>query len=104
MIARTKQFNNLSCFTDSTLTISLIKTEDITFHRYAVVIKSIRNLLKLIPNVTITHILREGNSVADYLAKKGAQCACNLKILDSPLPEIKHLLLGDALEVQHMRL
>ncbi|KAL6494820.1 hypothetical protein OROGR_031620 [Orobanche gracilis] len=45
--------------------------------------------------VRLEHILREGNTVADFLAKEGARDSCRLKCWDSPPGAAASLLADD---------
>ncbi|KAJ1381468.1 Reverse transcriptase-like [Sesbania bispinosa] len=72
---------------------------------HELVVSDIRDLLSRSWTLTITHLLREGNELADRLAKKGATCGdSNLQILETPYPELNPILLVDALGLQHLRL
>ncbi|KAJ1410047.1 ribonuclease H [Sesbania bispinosa] len=47
-------------------------------------------------NVTIKHILREGNSSTNFLAKRGVWCASSFVFLEDPPSELETLLAADA--------
>ncbi|CAN1344914.1 Putative ribonuclease H protein At1g65750, partial [Linum perenne] len=56
---------------DSRVTIALIYGVDNTLHQHASEVSSIRALLQRDWEVTISHVYREGNYAADYLADIG---------------------------------
>ncbi|KAJ1380966.1 Ribonuclease H domain [Sesbania bispinosa] len=88
-IAWDRKYMRIKCYTDSTHAIDLIS----------------KDLLSKGWSATITHLLREGNEVADSLAKKGAAGGdTNLQILETPFAELNSFLLVDALGIQHLRL
>ncbi|XP_024630825.2 uncharacterized protein [Medicago truncatula] len=61
----------LVCYSDSLLSISLITGHASNLHVYAVLIQDIKDLLSS-RSFTIHHCLREGNQCTDYMAKIGA--------------------------------
>ncbi|KAI0516512.1 hypothetical protein KFK09_009188 [Dendrobium nobile] len=62
---------NVNIEVDSTLVIHIISNNDVCFPQDFYTIKKIRMTLSLL-NVTISHIYREGNACADWLANFGA--------------------------------
>ncbi|KAJ1425151.1 Ribonuclease H-like superfamily [Sesbania bispinosa] len=100
----TGKFINLACASDSPHAIHLIKEEEITYHKHDSIITKIRDLLNRDWNVTLTHILREGNAAADYLAKNGVNSAGqHLQILEFPLPGMGPVLISNAMSAVHQR-
>ncbi|KAF1863218.1 hypothetical protein Lal_00014677, partial [Lupinus albus] len=47
--------------------------------------------------ISINHILREGNSCADFLAKKGATSTYTFTILEYVPSKLKHMLFSNAI-------
>lgn len=74
----------LICESDSMEVIEIIKVADVKFHTYAWSINGIRNLLTRDWRVDITHELREGIQVADFLAKMGAKNGHPCSALEEP--------------------
>lgn len=52
--------------------VRLVAKVPVMFHPYATVIGAIQSLQRREWEVTFTHVLREGNAVADVFAKLGA--------------------------------
>lgn len=63
---------NLICYTNSLNVITLIREQLPPFHKYAVIVQDIHDLLQRNWEVVIRHTLREGNQCADFMAKMGA--------------------------------
>ena len=68
LLAKEKNVADLVCYSDSMRCINLIKGPAMKFHNYVVLIQDIKELFVHV-NVTICHILREGNQCANFLAK-----------------------------------
>jgi ribonuclease HI len=75
----------LVCYSDSLLTVNLIKEDLNHYHVYAVLIQNIKDLMDS-RNFTLHHSLREGNKCADFMAKLGVSTDVELS-LHSSLPE-----------------
>ncbi|XP_045810247.1 uncharacterized protein LOC123904656 [Trifolium pratense] len=73
------------------------------FHCYDAVIANIQDLLKLDWEVSLLHTLREGNACTNFLTKLGSKNDTKLSIWDSPLEDMKDLLLSNALRVAYPR-
>jgi ribonuclease HI len=95
LLANNMGFTELTCYTDSLTCIGLIHGEASPYHVYAVLIRSIKDLLSQ-STVTLCHTLREGNQCADFLAKRGACSNDQLKIHTSPPDGLLTLLHADA--------
>ncbi|CAN1743736.1 Putative ribonuclease H protein At1g65750 [Linum perenne] len=70
-IAWDNGFRRVDARTDSQAIFTLIREDRSATHQHAVDIDKLRELLQRDWEVTISHIYREGNSVADYLATLG---------------------------------
>jgi ribonuclease HI len=88
-------FTELTRYTDSLTCISLIQGKPSSYHVYAVLIQSIKDILSQ-SIVILCHTLREDNQCADFLAKLGASSNDNLKIHTSPPDDLLNLLHVDA--------
>jgi ribonuclease HI len=84
-------YEEVACYTDSLLTVKLIKEDLNQFHVYAVLIQNIKDLL-ISRNYSLHHSLREGNQCADWLAKLGASNDVALAIHTSPPERLLPLL------------
>ncbi|XP_057429441.1 uncharacterized protein LOC130722649 [Lotus japonicus] len=85
------------CFSDSMLAISLVRDPPSQFHVFAVLVNNICALLRRDWEVRVEHILREGNSCADFLAKAGAMQDQSFYMVHHPLPGMESLLLADSM-------
>ncbi|XP_024630775.1 uncharacterized protein [Medicago truncatula] len=83
-------YKKLMCYSDSLHVVQLVSTDTPRFHHYANILKLIGNYLAKDLTVTIYHILREGNSCADVLAKLGLMVH-NILSRSMNLPLIYHL-------------
>jgi ribonuclease HI len=80
---------------DSQLALQLVKHGCGPFHASRAVVTLIKEVLDRDWVVILEHTLREGNAVADLLAKMGAHAASRLQVLDSPPPAALPLLADD---------
>lgn len=64
----------------------------------------IKRLMRIVWDCSLQHILREGISCADFLAKKGPSSQERLVILEEPPSGMQQLLLADALGVRFTRI
>jgi len=90
--------DDLACYSDSLLSINLIKGDTPHYHVYAVLIKNIKDILAT-NNFTVYHTLREGNQSADFMAKLGAASNANFFIHSAPPQDLLLLLRSDASRV-----
>ncbi|XP_057449021.1 uncharacterized protein LOC130740433 [Lotus japonicus] len=91
-------FRQVICQSDSTEALALVLGVPPPRHRYAALIWSIKDLLSREWEVSMTHMLREGNSCADFLAKYGAMQDEPLVLPQEPLPGMTQLLFWDSVE------
>lgn len=63
---------DLICYNDSTLAIHLINEDLNHWHHYASIIANIKNLVERNWRIRFDHTMREANSAADLMAKRGA--------------------------------
>jgi ribonuclease HI len=89
---------DLICYSDSLLSVTLISAEVSKFHAYAVLIQDIKDILAT-RNYTIHHTLREGNYCADFMAKLGATSDIELCVHSSPPHDLLGMLRNDAMGV-----
>jgi len=96
LLATEMGLQELVCYTDSLLSISLITGHASNFHVYAVLIQDIKDLLSS-TNFTIHHCLREGNQCADYMAKLGANSNDDLAYHATPPSDLLPLIRSDSM-------
>lgn len=66
-------YSKISCYTDSKEVIRLLGMNIPSSHRLAATSKNIHYTCKIFQEWTIAHIIREGNQVADSLARRGSK-------------------------------
>lgn len=89
-------YRKVVCFFDSMLAIGLVCAPPQQFHVFAVLIRNICDLVKRSWKVRIEHILCEGNSSADFLAKVDVRQELDFLLVQDPPPGIEGLLLADS--------
>lgn len=82
-------------FSDSRHALNVVMQGCGSFHAHAAVFELIRELMDKDWQVRFEHILREGNAVADVLAKDGASGNSRFRFLASPPPAAIPLLAED---------
>ncbi|XP_057419022.1 uncharacterized protein LOC130713254 [Lotus japonicus] len=97
-------YRQVDLFSDSLLALGLIMDLHPVFHRYAAIIGRIKTLLQRSWQVRCQHILREGNSVADFLAKYGASAQSAFLVWASPLQSLVPMLRADQVGTEFMRI
>lgn len=94
IVARNHDFNNIVAETDSeAVAQTLNKEED---HSLNTLIADCRDLLGHFQNAEVTHVYREGNQCADYLANLAQSAHWGTSLLDSPPDGILNLLHRDS--------
>ncbi|KAK7243101.1 hypothetical protein RIF29_37886 [Crotalaria pallida] len=87
------------CFSDSLDALRLVENNLGIFHLYASILRVIY-AYKLRPwELSFKHILHEGNTCADILAKSGASCSALMTILNAPPAALGSSLLAVAMGV-----
>ncbi|RYR16350.1 hypothetical protein Ahy_B04g073348 [Arachis hypogaea] len=94
---------NMVVESDSAAAIKFINHGCPPAHPCAPLIQDIRTLALRFQHITWNHALREANSVADLLAKKGQDLALGLHLFDKAPPDISYALLGDSLGTLRIR-
>jgi ribonuclease HI len=95
-LAVSLNYEELVCYSDSLLTVNLIKEDVSQFHVYVVIIQDIKDILSS-RNFSLHHSLREGNQCADFMAKLGASTDDVLTIHPTPPEGLLTLLRSDEL-------
>ncbi|CAL1409622.1 unnamed protein product [Linum trigynum] len=81
--------------TDSQLATQLVKNRMDPLHPYAALLTAIRRKISQDWVVSLVHVYREGNRVADWLSKHSLVYPFGMHELDSPPPELLPLLQDD---------
>jgi ribonuclease HI len=102
ILAINLNYEGVTCYSDSLLTVNLIKEDLNHFHVYAVLIQNIKDLLSS-RNFSLHHSLRQGNQCADFLAKLGASNDVDLAIHSNPPEGLPPLLQSDELGTLFLR-
>ncbi|RYR78427.1 hypothetical protein Ahy_A01g003230 [Arachis hypogaea] len=96
-IAATHGYTNLVVASDSAAAINFIKHGCSPTHHCAPLVQDIRNLAARLQQTSWIHALREANTVADQLAKKGHDLSLGLHLFDKAPPNIEYALLCDCI-------
>ncbi|KAJ1388412.1 Ribonuclease H domain [Sesbania bispinosa] len=100
MICAELGYSSVWCESDSKEAIRLCLLPSIPqHHHFAVIIADIHHLLRQSWNCHLSHVLREGNSCADLLAKSCVNQVDILKLWQTPPAFMSSALLVDALVV-----
>ncbi|GKU90308.1 hypothetical protein SLEP1_g4313 [Rubroshorea leprosula] len=73
---------------DCKVAVSLLENGNYTFHSLSTLISDCRRLMTQIPDLGISHIMREANSAAHLLAKFGARMDTLFVVFNSCPPEL----------------
>ncbi|CAL1394760.1 unnamed protein product [Linum trigynum] len=96
-------YNRIEVHTDSSTAVKLIQTAaDHNPHRG--LIAAARQLLSLDWQVRITHVFREENFVADYLASEGHSLSLGVHVFENPSPMLRYWLYFDNAGIETPRL
>lgn len=82
--------------------VKLVHKGCVDSHPYAPMVVSIKEFLDRI--VRFSHVMREGNRVANFLANLGHSSALGLHLLDSPPSGIADLLWSDVVGISFPRM
>ncbi|XP_028242349.1 uncharacterized protein LOC114420733 [Glycine soja] len=103
-VIRDSQRDWIIGYTDSKLTLDLISGEITTCHPYAALLTCIRSYKGQNWSISFALTFREGNHVADWMAKKGASSEESLQLWDSCPPTLDTILFSDAIGITVPRL
>ena len=93
----------LVCESDSLTMTDLVSKPLNPCHWYSCIVSRIKQIMAREWEVMLSHTLREGNMVADWLAKFGALRDESLVELENPPQGIRYLLLADVMGVRYSR-
>jgi len=102
ILAINLNYEVVACYSNSLLTVNLIKEDLNHFHVYVVLIQNIKDLLST-RNYYLHHSLREGNQCADFLTKLEASNDMVLTIHSHPPKGLIPLLQSDELGTLFLR-
>nr|KYP73120.1 hypothetical protein KK1_005733 [Cajanus cajan] len=103
MIVWQRNFRNVICVFDSLHTINLVLGSREPFHRYAVLVAEIKDLLDHEWRTSLVHSLRKGNQCTDFLSKWGPNCENELVIIDDIPVGLQPLLQADSSSILFRR-
>ncbi|RYR08369.1 hypothetical protein Ahy_B05g076024 [Arachis hypogaea] len=95
-IAVANKFRWVVIESDSEMAIKFVNNGCSAHHPCAPLLEDIAILVRRIPQVSWNHILREANSAANILAKKGQDLPYGIHVFDAPPPNTIHALSSDA--------
>ncbi|GKV52754.1 hypothetical protein SLEP1_g59322 [Rubroshorea leprosula] len=94
-IAARKGISKIIVKTDSKIAVLLIESTDTTLHSLGALISYCRLLLRLFTDARISHIYREANAAADFLAKLGSTSAGDFVLYEGSPPGLSSILYHD---------
>ncbi|XLR65771.1 hypothetical protein S83_016443 [Arachis hypogaea] len=89
-------YRKVECESDCMMALKIIQDNAEDFPEFAHIVEEIHRFMLLEWDVTIYHIMREGNSCADFLAKIGSSSNSMFSLIISPQPELTPLLVADS--------
>lgn len=95
-LARNRGFTNVAAEMDSEAVVQILTREDDTSTTPNRLVADCKLLMNQFQNIKITHIYREGNACADFLANMGQTSQLGTTILVTPPAELIDLLQRDA--------
>ncbi|CAN1149690.1 Putative ribonuclease H protein At1g65750, partial [Linum perenne] len=102
-IAWDNGFRRVAARTDSQAILTLIREDRNVSHQHAVDIANLRELLERDWEVTISHIFREGNFAADYLANLGHDYPWGVNIIPISDCNLNYFLRRDCIGISEPR-
>ncbi|RYR52427.1 hypothetical protein Ahy_A06g027345 [Arachis hypogaea] len=102
-IAAANGYMNMIVESDSAAAINFIEHGCSPAHHCAPLVQDIRNLSARLQQTSWKHALREANTVADHLAKKGQDLPLGLHLFDKAPPDIEYAILCDCIGTLRVR-
>ncbi|GKV06468.1 hypothetical protein SLEP1_g18364 [Rubroshorea leprosula] len=96
-VAISKGLSKIIVEIDSKIATILIESADISLHSLGILISDCRSLLGRFADAQISHIYREANTAADFMAKLGTSSAMNFVLYDGSPPGISSFLYHDCI-------
>lgn len=87
--------NNLIVELDSTILVNSLLNGNTDLHPLGALLSCCKNLIQKLQSISIDHIYRECNSVADALAKNVINCEYGMLILENPPCHATQVYLDD---------
>ncbi|EOY04279.1 Non-LTR retroelement reverse transcriptase-like [Theobroma cacao] len=94
-----KGFRKVQVESDSLLAVQKISNQSLQPEQNAGLLKCIKELFQRFWNCTLTHIHREANQCADWMATHHENLLLKLHIMDSPPSSISAILLADSISI-----
>ncbi|GLT95270.1 hypothetical protein SLE2022_129620 [Rubroshorea leprosula] len=102
-LAASKNFSHLLIETDSLTAVNLLSKDPIENHPLSSLVFDCRDLLRCIPHVKISHVMRESNMVADILAKMGHDITEDFVVFESIPHCVMNACIADIVGVEFPR-
>ncbi|GLT63476.1 hypothetical protein SLA2020_360390 [Shorea laevis] len=96
-VAISKGFSKIIVETDSKIATILIESADISLHSLGVLISDCRSLLDRFADAQLSHIYREANTAADFMAKLGTSSTMDFVLYEENPPGISSILFHDCI-------
>ncbi|CAI0378960.1 unnamed protein product [Linum tenue] len=103
-LAWDKGYRRVHLNLDSTTAVGIIMNNAEDDHRHGIIAKEFNYLLSLDWDVRVSHVYREANFAADFLAAKGHLVDFGTHLFNVYDPELEHWLLHDIMGIPHDRL
>ncbi|XLT60596.1 hypothetical protein S245_053503 [Arachis hypogaea] len=96
-------YRKVECESDCMVALKIIHDNAEGFPEFEHIVEEIHRFMLLEWDVIVYHIMREGNSCADFLAKMGSSSNSTFSLMMNPPPELTALLLADSKGVLYSR-
>ncbi|GLT36867.1 hypothetical protein SLA2020_112150 [Shorea laevis] len=102
-LAVSRNFSHLLIETDSLSAVNLLSNDSIDNHPLSSLVFDCRDLLRCIPHVKISHVMRESNMAADILAKMGHDLSEDFVVFYSIPQPVVNACIADIVGVEFPR-
>lgn len=104
-LAWSRDFRYVLCETDSKDVVRLVRETVDTHHLHHAILADIEEYINREWQISISHVLREANSCADFLARDGSSDQnLGVKIWEDPPTALRPLLLADRMGTCFLRI
>ncbi|GKV15306.1 hypothetical protein SLEP1_g26102 [Rubroshorea leprosula] len=102
-LAVSRNFSHLLIETDSFTAVNLLSKDPIDNHPLSSLVFDCRDLLRCIPHVKISHVMRESNMAVDILAKMGQDLSEDFVVFESIAQPVINACIADIVGVEFPR-
>nr|BAE79385.1 unnamed protein product [Ipomoea batatas] len=103
LLAKNRGFTKLIAETDSEAVVQVLRKDGPVTPDASILVKDCKLLLDHFQEIKVTHILREGNQCADFLANLGQSSSWGTTILERPPDDLRIFLQRDAIGLASSR-